>query len=69
MLVGDGGRPMADAHGERALLDLCNANDLKLSTPSRERSAPCARAAYGQLQLDSGYCPIVFLPGQAHRPG
>ena len=54
-LVGDdGGRPiMADAHEERALLDLCNANGLRLSTPSRARSAPCARAAYRRTDTGS----------------
>ena len=46
MPAGDGGRPMADgdAHEERALLDLCDTHGLRLSTPSRARSAPFARA-------------------------
>ena len=44
MLVRDGGRPMADAHEERALLDLCNAHGLRLSARLAQRSAPCARA-------------------------
>ena len=35
----DGERPMADTHEERALLDLCNAHGLRLSSPSRARSA------------------------------
>lgn len=30
---------MADAHEERALLDLCNANGLRLSTPCRAPTA------------------------------
>ena len=33
----------------RALFDLCNAHCLRLSTPSRARSAPCARAAYRHM--------------------
>ena len=37
--------PMADVHGERALLNHCDANGLSLSTPARARTAPCARAA------------------------
>jgi len=53
ILVGDGGAqrdrwPMAMHTSEesgRCLLDLCNANGLRLSTSSRARSAPCARAA------------------------
>ena len=49
MLVGDGGRSMADAHEEKALLGLCNAHCLKLSTPSRARSAPCTRAAFQHI--------------------
>ena len=49
MPAGDGGRPMVDAHGERALLDLCDANGLRLSSPSRARSAPGARAAYRHI--------------------
>ena len=43
-MAGGGGRPMADAHEERALLDLFNAPGLRLSSPSRASSAPCARA-------------------------
>ena len=37
MLVGDGGSPMADAHEEKALLGLCNAHRLRLSTPTHNR--------------------------------
>ena len=51
MLVGDGGSPMADAHEEKALLGLCNAHCLRLSTPSRARSASCARAAYMYMHM------------------
>jgi len=40
---------MADAHEEKALLGLCNAHCLKLSTPSRARSAPCTRAAFQHI--------------------
>ena len=46
MPAGDCGRPMADAHEERALLHLCDANGLRpFYTQSRARSAPCAKAA------------------------
>ena len=47
--AGDGGRPMADAHEEKALLGPCNAYCLRLSTPSRARSAPCTRAAFQHI--------------------
>jgi len=62
MLVGDGGRPMADAHDERALLDLCNAHGLRLSTPSRARVS--VNACYSSIRtcnskLESAYLPLV----------
>ena len=49
MLAGDGGRPMADAQEERALLGLRRAPGLRSATPSCARRAPRARAASGAL--------------------
>ena len=48
---------MADAHEERALLDLCNANGLRLSTPCRAgharppRSGSSAHSAIADIPL------------------
>ena len=49
MPAGDGGRAMTDSHEEKALLGLCRAPSLMSATPSRVRSAPHARAAYGHV--------------------
>ena len=50
MPAGDGGRPMTDVHGERALLNRCDVTGLTLSTRARACCTPCARAARGTFR-------------------
>ena len=52
---------MADAHEKKALLGLCNAHCLRLSTPSRARSAPCSSAAWPALSRLSAPYPLLVL--------
>ena len=60
---------MGEAHEEGAgVLDLCNANGLRLSTPSRARSAPCASAAWRAFRLHTPYFRKFFLPCPPRRP-
>ena len=47
MPAGDGGRPMADVHGQRVLLNLCDANGLSLLP----RLARAARRVQGPRTL------------------
>ena len=46
----DGGRPMADVHGERALLNHCDANGLRRAA----RPTPCNHAYSSTAPLVSG---------------
>ena len=60
---------MGEAHEEGAgVLDLCNANGLRLSTPSRARSAPCASAAWRAFRLHTPYFRKFFLLCPPRRP-
>ena len=46
---------MADVHGKRALLNLCDANGLRLSSPARARSAPYASAACSHRSFQEAF--------------
>ena len=60
-LVGDGGSPMADAHEERALLDLRRAPRPQVSYPVSRAQQRAARK--GRLAALSVRRTVVFVGG------
>ena len=67
MPAGDGGRPMTDVHGARALLNRCDVTGLTLSTRARACCTPCARAARGTFRKLDTETLVVSHWGERDR--